>query len=65
MDMVDSALERPDVALSKHGTIGLNKVSLHALRSFFKSHFLGFSKSDTTKIPCCIIMMFVFCFQCE
>ena len=24
MDMVDSALERPDVALFKHGTIELN-----------------------------------------
>ena len=35
MDMVDSALERPDVALSKHGTIGLNRVPLRALRSCF------------------------------
>ena len=35
MDMVDSALERPDVALSKRGTIWLNRVPLRALRSFF------------------------------
>ena len=35
MDMVDSALERPDVALSQHGTIGLNRVPLRALRSCF------------------------------
>ena len=35
MDMVDSALERPDVALSKRGMIGLNRVPLRALRSFF------------------------------
>ena len=33
--MVDSALERPDVALSKRGTIWLNRVPLRALRSFF------------------------------
>ena len=35
VDMVDSALERLDVALSKRGTIGLNRVPLRALRSFF------------------------------
>ena len=35
VDMVDSALERPDVALSKRGTIWLNRVPLRALRSFF------------------------------
>ena len=56
MDMVNSALERPDVALSKRGTIWLNRVPLRALRSFFQSHFLGFSKSDTTKIPGCNIL---------
>ena len=33
--MVDNALERPDIALSKRGTIELNKVPLRALRSFF------------------------------
>ena len=33
--MVDSALQRPDVTLSKRGTIGLNRIPLHAQRSFF------------------------------
>ena len=35
VDMVDSALERPDVALSKRGTIELNRVPLRVLCSFF------------------------------
>ena len=35
MDMVDSALERPDVALSKRGMFGLSRVPLRAVRSFF------------------------------
>ena len=39
MDMVDSALERPDVALSKRGTRRLMRVPLRALRSFFLTHF--------------------------
>ena len=34
MDMVDSALERPDVALSKRNTLGLIRVPLRAVRSF-------------------------------
>ena len=37
MDMVDSALERPDVALFKRSTSGLNRVPMRAIRRFFKS----------------------------
>ena len=35
MDMVDSALKRPDVALSKRGTFGLSNIRLRAVRRFF------------------------------
>ena len=35
MDMVDSALKRPDVALSKRGTFGLSSIRLRAVRSDF------------------------------
>ena len=35
VDMVDSALERPDVALFKHGTIRLNRVHLRNVVSLF------------------------------
>ena len=35
MDMVDSALKRPDVALSKRGTFGLSSIRLRAVRRFF------------------------------
>ena len=35
VNMVDSALERPDVALFKYGTIGLNRVHLRNVVSLF------------------------------
>ena len=35
MDMVDSALKRVDVGLSKLGTFGLNGIHLRAVRSCF------------------------------
>ena len=35
VDMMDSALERPDVTLSKRGTIVLKRAPLRALQSFF------------------------------
>ncbi len=53
MDKADGALERPDVALSKRGTIGLNKVPLRTLRSFFLAQIrvarpVNFNKDLTT-----------------
>ena len=41
MDMVDGALKRPDVALSKRGMFGLSGVPLRAVRSFFLTQNSG------------------------
>ena len=41
MDMVDSALKRVDVGLSKRGTFLLNGIHLRALRSCFLTQFRG------------------------
>ena len=49
--MVDSALEKPDVALSNHGTIGLNRVPLRALRSFFLTQNRGAGPVSFNYLP--------------
>ena len=41
MNMVDSALETLDVALSKRGTFRFNRVHLFDVRSFFLTEFSG------------------------
>ena len=41
MDMVDGALKRPDVALSKRGTFGLSSIRLRAVRSDFLTQIPG------------------------
>ena len=41
MDMVDNALERPDVALSKRGAFGLRRFQLLDVRNVLPTSFFG------------------------
>ena len=53
MDMVDSALKRPDVALSKRGTFGLSSIRLRAVRSDFLTQNPGAGPVSFNYLPFC------------